>query len=463
MNFLVFLLLAGQSMADQPASIPAASAPTAVLLRDVQVIDTAGKRKPEKRSVLIEGERIARIARRIQPPPGARVVDAKGKYLIPGLCDMHVHGTAIPGFAELYTVNGVTCVRDMFGPMPQIQWLRSRIVEGKAAGPRILAAGRIVDGPKPFWPGSFSVSTPEEGRQAVAAAQKEGADFIKVYSGLPRDAYFAIAEEAKARGMVFAGHPPRSVSAAEASDAGQKSIEHLEQVLATCSTREAEFLEKGIPTPADLLGSQDPSKCAALIAKFAKNQTWHCPTLTVIRNLGRLNDPAIRSDPRLAYIPRLARDVWAPEGGLPYMKDWNEERSLQLRLTLGRMMEVVGQMQKAGVPLLAGTDVMNPFVMPGFSLHDELQLLVESGLTPLEALQAATRNPALFRGDSAEYGTVEEGKVADLVLLDANPLRDIRNTTRIQAMFLRGRLYDRAQLDAMLERLRDKEFGAAKP
>jgi imidazolonepropionase-like amidohydrolase len=421
-----------------------------ILIQNVTVIDATGA-KPAVRSVLIDGDRIARIEKKIKPPAEARVVDGQGKFLIPGLCDMHVHGSSFEKFPQLFVANGVTCVRDMYTPMPSIRAVREQIAAGAIIGPRILAAGRLIDGPKPLWPGSLSVSTPEEARAAVATALSEGSEFIKVYSGLSPESYRAIAEEAKSRGVVFAGHPPRRVSAAEASDLGQKSIEHLEQVLVGCSSREQEFLETGaVSGPEALLESYDEKKCTALIEKFRVNQTWHCPTLTVIRNLSMIGDPALTEDPRLAYMPAFVRATWSPQGGLPYLKTWGPKQSEQMKVTLAKFKEIVGRMNKAGVPLLAGTDVMNPFVMPGFSLHDELALLVESRLSPMQALQAATRNAAQYRGDLADYGTIEKGKVADLVLLNANPLADIRGTTRIAAVIVGGKLLDREKLDQLL-------------
>jgi imidazolonepropionase-like amidohydrolase len=198
-----------------------------------------------------------------------------------------------------------------------------------------------------------------------------------------------------------------------------------------------------------VLATYDEAKAAALFARLAKDRTWQCPTLTVIRNLASLDDPAFTSDARLKYTPRQIREAWNPANDARTATKSKADYELDRR-TLRKYMEIVAAMKKAGVEFLAGTDALNPFAFPGFSLHDELDLLVQSGLTPAEALRAATINPARFLRDDAANGSVAPGKNADLVLLDANPLDSVRNTQRIAAVVVRGRYLDRAELDRML-------------
>ena len=260
-------------------------------------------------------------------PKGARVVEGKGKYLIPGLWDMHVH-TADPSFLPLYLANGVTGVRDMHALDPdRIFGLRKQVQEGKQPGPRIVAAGPLVDGPKPFVPGSLVAANAAEGREAVRKLKKMGADFVKVYTKLPREAYLSIADEAKKQGLPFAGHVPESVSAAEASDLGQKSIEHLTGVELACSDREDELRREAVATLAkadnqaamELLGrigaraadSFSDKKARALYARFVRNGTWHVPTLTVLHSLVSLDDPKFTADPRVKYMPPSLRSYWS--------------------------------------------------------------------------------------------------------------------------------------------------------
>src|SRR5215212_6277368 len=218
-----------------------ASGQRSLVFTHVTVIDATGAAAKPDMSVVISGGRILELGRtgRVRLPKDALVVNASGKFLIPGLWDMHVHEWNKEIFFPLFIANGVTGVRDMFSPLPPIKQWRAEIAAGKTVGPHIVAAGIIVDGPYPFCaPCTIAVTNADEGRKAVLKVKEMGADFIKVYSMLPRDAYFAIADEAKRQGMVFAGHVPEFVSAAEASDAGQKSIEHLSGVLVACSAKE---------------------------------------------------------------------------------------------------------------------------------------------------------------------------------------------------------------------------------
>jgi imidazolonepropionase-like amidohydrolase len=441
-------------------------AQSAVAVTDVTVIDATGAKPKLDQTVVVADGRIVAVGRtrRVKLPEGAQTVDGTGKFLIPGLWDMHVHGTGAPHFSELYIASGVTGVRDMFGPMADIQAERKAIQNGQA-GPHIVAAGRIVDGPKPVWPGSIAVKDADEGRKAVNTVKQEGSDFVKVYSLLPRDAYFAIAAEAKRQGMVFAGHVPETISAVEASDAGQKSIEHLTGVLKGCSTREDELLHPDSSIPltqsmtaslATALDSYDEKRAQALFARLKRNHTWQCPTLTVLDHIAHVNDGSLVNDPRLKYMPAGFRSFWNPTNDFRF-KNADAKFYAAVQRANRQDEEIVGKMRRAGVEFLAGTDVCNPYCFPGFSLHEELARLVHAGLTPMEALQAATINPARYLGKDREMGSIRPGKLADLVLLDADPLEDIHNTARIRAVFANGRMYDRSALDKFLH---DAEAGA---
>jgi imidazolonepropionase-like amidohydrolase len=427
----------------------------------VTVIDATGAPARPDMTVVVTGERITAVGKsgEVRVPEGARVVDGKGKYLIPGLWDMHVH-TVGPSYLPLYLANGVTGVRDMHAFDPDaIFGLRKQVQEGKEPGPRLVAAGPLVDGPKPFVPGSLVAANAAEGREAVRKLKKMGADFVKVYTKLPREAYLSIADEAKKQGLPFAGHVPESVSAAEASDLCQKSIEHLTGVELACSEREDELRREAVAVLAkadnqaawELLArigaraadSFSDKKASALYARFVRNGTWQVPTLTVLRSLISLDDPKFTADPRVKYMPPSLHSYWSLK--------LSPETAAGLKRAYKRATGLVRGMHQAGVPFLAGTDTSNPYVFPGFSLHDELALLVsEGGFTPLEAIQAATRDPARFLGREKDLGTVEPGKLADLVLLDADPLADIHNTTRIAAVVANGRLLPRRELGRLL-------------
>lgn len=444
----------------------------ALVITQVTVIDATGAPAQPDMTVVINGNRIAEVGKseKVRVPGHARIVDARGKFLIPGLWDMHVHWYE-KDYLPLFIANGVTGVRIMWGMPMHHQW-RKEIEARQLLGPHMLIASPIMDGPKPVWQGSITVANASEARAAVIKAKQDGADFIKVYSLLPRDAYFAIADESKKQGIPFEGHVPISVSVEEASNAGQKTIEHLTGVLSACSTREADLLKASQETLAAIIAgpqspvsavhgaasreseelalkTYSPPQAEALFAELKRNETWQCPTLTVLRSFAYLDDPSFTSDPRLKYMPPDVRASWDPKTDFRLKtrtaEDWKRSKDL-----FSKDAEIVGLMQRAGVRILAGTDTLNPYCFPGFSLHDELGLLVKAGLSPMEALQTATLNPAKFMSKDNDFGTVETGKIADLVLLDANPLNDIANTKRIDAVVLGGRFFPRASLDGML-------------
>lgn len=440
----------------------------------VTVIDTRGGAPQSDATVVISGNRIVAIGEsgKLKIPHVARTVDGTGKFLIPGLWDMHVHWYK-QDYLPLFIANGVTGIRVMWGMPLNHQW-RKEIAAGQLLGPHMLIASSIVDGPKPFWPGSIAVANTSEGRQAVLESKQGGADFIKVYSLLPRDAYFAIADEAKKQGIPFEGHVPIAVSVEEASNAGQKTVEHLTGVLDACSSHEAELLKASQDTLSKIIDGQKPplasftgpnyrklqelvlasysqSKAKALFAELKHNHTWQSPTLTVLRSMGFMDQASFTNDPRLKYMPPDVKSSWDPKAGF-YQQKTAEDWALSKKI-YRKDLEVVGAMQRAGVEILAGTDTLNPYCFPGFSLHDELGLLVQSGLTPMQALQAATLSPARFMGREKDLGTIEPGKLADMVLLDANPLADISNTKRIDAVILGGKVFDRTSLDAMLTKI----------
>ena len=438
-------------------------APVFVLTHLTVVDVVAGAIRPDQ-TIVLTGDRITAIgaSEQITPPQGATVIDEAGKYVIPGLWDMHVH-LRDKVYLSLFTANGVTGIRQMSGDSVMLGW-RREIERGSLVGPRLIVSSPIIDGPVTRWGGqAYAVTNGSEGRSAVRKAKEWGADFVGVSSLLPRDAYLAVAGEAKAQGISCAGDVPWSLSAAEASDAGQKSIESLTGVVLGCSAAENN-IRKQIPSTsvstsevavdAVALKTYDRIKAAVLFRRFVKNGTWHCPTLTALRSKAYAKDRDFRADPRVRFMPRATRDGWQ-EQVAALASALGVENVAAARQCFPRYLEVVAAMQRAGVPILAGTDTGAPYCFAGFSLHDELALLVDAGLSPAEALRTATLNPARFLGLAESLGTIDPGKIANLVLLDANPLADIKNTTKIAAVILNGRMFDRNELDRMLRRLKD--------
>jgi hypothetical protein len=370
---------------------------------------------------------------------------------------MHVHlvfGDWFPGAQDitlpLLIANGVTGVRDMGSELQTVQDWRNEIEAGRLLGPRIFTSGPMLDGPKPRFPSSIAITTPEDGRRAVDQWKQRGADFIKLQSLIPREAVFAIAEEAKKQEMSFEGHVPDSVRASEMSEAGMKSFEHLIGIFEGSSPSEDDFL-KGGKTEGRFLASYDSGRAAALASMLAKNQTWQCPTLVWERggNLMDLTDFA--KDGRAKYVPASWKNKTWKRFTDEIIKGYGTDDIAVRKKFIEKELEVVELLHKTGVPFLAGTDTPpGVYVFPGFSLHEELQRFVAAGFTPLEALQTATLNATRFLGMDEQLGTIKKGKLADLVLLNANPLEDIRNTQKIAAVIVNGHYYSGKDLEKML-------------
>jgi imidazolonepropionase-like amidohydrolase len=482
-NFLgrMTLLLSVALLSCSRSSTP----PPSLAITHVTLIDATGAAPQPDMTVFLADEQIAAIgpSNSVFIPRKTRTFDATGKFLIPGLVDMHAHltGASEPtGSREfilpLLLANGITTVRDMGGDLESLLKLRHEIERGQLPAPRIFFAGPYLDGNPPFFQPSLVVTNSAEAADDVHSLISRRADFIKVQSNLSRDAYFAIAKVCRGEHVTFVGHVPDRVTAGEASDAGQKSIEHLTGVLRACSNEEPLLIRKQFAAAPkkgtkvqsrdrelswqrELLESYSNEQAAALIAKFIQNRTWQVPTLILLRNDAfptPETDPS--RDPRRKYIPLQVLANW--QKGAKDRDKGATPLEFSLRSSLMQAsLHLVGKMNTAGVPVMAGTDTTAPFIFPGSSLHEELALLVQAGLTPMQALQAATKLPAEFLGKLQTQGTVEQGKIADLLLLDCNPLDDIHNTQKIRAVILRGKLLDRNTLDELL--IKEENFAKA--
>jgi hypothetical protein len=398
---------------------------------------------------------------------GVQIVNANGKYMVPGLWDMHVHSAFVsPAWDErviypLYIANGITGVRDMGGDPDVLENRRKRIESGELLGPRMVLAGPFLAGSKSDRQ-TIAVNTPEGARQAVDTVKKQGLDFVKILSNVPRDSYFAIADESSKQNIPFVGHVPYAVSVREASTAGQKSIEHLTGMLMACSRREHDLRAQELAALAErdvaayeelgpqILSTYDQAKADGLFLQLAKSSTWQVPTLVWTQANSRIDDPDLESDSRLKYVPASVRAQWDPD---KLRQNTSPKELALLKAEAARDLELVKAMHDAHVPFMAGSDGPDPYVFPGFSLHDELEWLVKSGFTPFQALQSATVNPSLFLGRLDPHGLVEPKHGADLVLMDANPLEDIRNTRKIFGVVANGKYYSRKDLDIMLQQV----------
>jgi imidazolonepropionase-like amidohydrolase len=439
----------------------------------VSVVDVRSGAVQAGQTVVITGNRItdAGPSASVRVPAGAQVVAATGKYLIPGLWDMHVHVVA-PSLADwafpLFIANGITGVRDLALSVDGLLRYRRATAAGTVLGPRILGGGVLVDGTPHVYPGITHVTTtPAAARQIVDSLATRGVDFIKAYEMLQPEVFRAVAEQARARRLPLAGHLPLTVSAEEGVRAGMRSFEHLRNIDFACSSK-ADSLRAvatamlaagqdrpGMPLRSSIhsalrpraLETYDEARCLALLALFAKEGTWQTANLVLgLQGVFR-HDTTARIQQWLRYLPDSLERSWRRAGGAGRGANDFQVRRAEWTLRLVRAM------RDRGVGLLAGTDFPNPVMVPGVSLHEELALFVRAGLTPAEALRTATLNPALFFGMADSLGTIERGKLAELVLLDANPLEDIRHTTRISAVVRGGRYLDRAALDGMLSAL----------
>ncbi len=401
----------------------------AIAITNVTLVDVVSGALQTATTVVTKAGEIADVGRAISVPRGAVRVDGTGKSLIPGLWDMHSHNQASGAESlELYLANGVVGTRDMGSDLEFILPLRDRIRRGELRGPEIVAAGPMLDNAPADWPFRRRVTNAQEAREAVRDLKKRGVDFIKVHNNTPRDVFFAIADEAPKLGLPFAGHVPLAVTIDEGAASGIKSIEHLSEsrVFREC---------------ADKVQPYDAERCRPLFDKLAANNVWQTPTLGFFRVLpdvfsGKPMPHAEYASDSLLELTR--RNIEASK--------LDEQALSFLRSMSKTSLTVIRDMLRRGNAFLAGCDGG----VPGFCLHDEMQALTEAGLSPLQAIQTATLNPAKLLGREKIQGTAEAGKRADLVLVEADPLTDIRNTRRIAAVIVRGRVLSKADIDRMI-------------
>lgn len=414
------------------ATVTLSAQPQVLALTAVNVVDVVAGRIVPDTTVVVTGDTITSVTQHGIPPGGARVIDGRDKFLIPGLWDMHAH---IEGneraWLPLYVANGVTGIRDMGADLDFILEIREATASGRTLGPRIIAAGPILDDAPGDWPFRMRVRNADEARATVQLLKRRGVDLIKVHNYTPREAFFAIVEEARRQNLRVAGHVPLKVTIQEGVDAGMVSIEHLSEdgrVWKACSG-----------------GAQyRPDACRPFFEMLARRGVWQTPTLIALAELPVIGTPASAiSRDQLAYANKAFLEMHAGNQRL-FVK---QPEVLGIVKNLAEVGKVVTRdMAAAGVGILAGCDAM----IAGFCVHDELALMVSSGMTPLAALQAATVNPARSLAREMTLGSVAAGRSADLVLLDANPLEDIANVRRIRAVVAAGRFLDRSALDQLL-------------
>lgn len=449
--------------------ILAAATGTPFVVAHVTLIDATGRPPQPDQSVVIDNGRIVAVgpAATVKVPKNARRIDATGKVLIPGLWDMHVHLAGVnadPAWSKqvllpLLLANGIVGVRDMGGDLDALLAWKRDVESDLLVGPHILASGPWLAFGGRKTSEQFPVKDADEARAAVRDLKHRGADFIKIISLPSKEAFFAVADESKKQTISFVGHLPFQVGAIDASNAGMHSIEHLLYSAFSLSfsseeddlrQRLIEAEQKGDSVAWEKIAHEsdatyDPEKAAALLQTLKKNGTWVTPTLNSVNTASHPEEWSI-NDPLLAFVPPALAKQWRDS----FHDDQMKERAAWLARQASNDWKLTSELHHAGVSLLVGSDSLDPFVFPGESLHKELIEMVRAGLTASEALQAATRGAAQFLGRERDSGTVESGKIADLVLLEASPLESIANTQRIAAVVRAGKYLDRADLDKML-------------
>ena len=425
------------------------ASPSSLAITHVSVADGTGGPLQRDMTVLISGTRITALgpSATTPVPVDARVIDGSGRYLIPGLWDMHVHLTVAGRMSvPLFAVNGVTGVRDMGGDLATIDGYRAEIARGTLLGPRIYRAGPFLDGPKKTALYRVTLRSADNARHAVDSLKTSGVDFIKIHNRVPREAYFAILAEARTQNLRVVGHLPRGISPGEAALAGQASIEHTESLLEGIHFADSTSQRH---TSREDFAQLSGGAADSLFALFKRTGTALDPTLIEYSVFAHIGDTLVTKDARLKYVSPELRDYW----NRFFPPDTTETIAATAgrREYLRRFMGVVYAMHNAGVSILTGTDVGAPYIYPGFSLHDELALLVEAGMPPADVLKAATSGAANLVGVSDSVGTVQVGMLADLIIIDGNPLVDIRSTQLIQTVIVNGRVLDTAERRGILE------------
>jgi imidazolonepropionase-like amidohydrolase len=458
--------------------------PSTLTIANVTIIDGTGA-PARVGTVIVRAGEIAEI-RPGASTTGAEVIDGTGRFLIPGLWDMHVHLATRPEpmLAEemmlpLLLAHGVVGVRDMGGPLERVLELRSRISSGALTGPRILTPGPFIDGAGDADPMFRRAPDAAAARAAVRDLAARGVDFVKAQAALTPEAHRAVVQAARDAGVPLAGHVPLSMSAEEVIASGQRTIEHISPALVgdglllfACSSKAPALLaelraiesSRGSMPAADLarreaalrqqaVETYNPARARALGASMRGRDVWIVPTLIWSASLRPLNRADNGSVLPMDYVPAALRTRFLERRRL-FAERQTDDALAAAQALASAAVRAVGDLRTGGARVLAGTDSFDAFVLPGVSLHQELQLLVDAGFSPYQALQAATREAAAARGATDREGTIAVGKRADLVLLDADPTANIANLGRIRTVIAGGRLFDRAALDQLLASVR---------
>jgi imidazolonepropionase-like amidohydrolase len=465
---IAVLLLSACNSAATPTPAPptairttAAPAPTATdsasmyAITDVAIVDVENGIAVPGQTVIVVGDRIDKIGvqGKLGIPEGAQIISGQGLYLMPGLVDAHVHYLDAPAFGRLMLANGVLLVRDMGMPTEYILPLRDELNRGRVLGPEMVSTGTILDGYPALIPSiSLSIKTPEEGQAAVRQQAEAGVDMIKVYSRLDKDVFLAIVEEAQKQGLKVVGHIPDSVYIEDAAAAGLRSSEHFfgfEKIIAKLLGEPLNLYYTGMGADADYLqrlGEVNQEELQGVYQRILASGMTVCPTVITFKTATNMKAIQAGSFPRSEFISRSVLDIWKSQ--------WSQQNDLPDYIWQN-WAQMVSELNTAGVPLMVGTDLLVPGVIPGFSVHEEMAVWQDAGISPADVLRSATIVPTQFMGLGERLGSISEGKAASMVLVRANPLKDIRNAQQIEGVFLRGKYFSRTDTDRLLDEAKD--------
>ncbi|HEX8333713.1 MAG TPA: amidohydrolase family protein [Segetibacter sp.] len=371
------------------------------------------------------------------------VIDGKGKFLMPSFVDMHVHLERFTDKKDLmlFLINGVTMVRNMDGRPEILEWKRN-VKNQSLIGPEIRTGGPILEGKRPFWQDTEKVTSKEEAEKAVEEHKKLGYDFIKVYFTLSKDVYYAILKHAKGLGIDVVGHIPNSINIEEAMIGGQKSIEHLDGYEDWIEAKSSPSYNKYSWLKPYFAMQVDASQIKTAVDLGRKYDTWNCPTLIVKNKLAAIDTLKMwHREAQNRLVPGYMLDGWKPELFTKIIDSISGEEWQRIYRGKKVKSDLVYNIFKANGKILLGTDTPNPFVIPGYAVHEELQNLVDAGLSNYEALLCATSKPAEFFKETASWGTIEKGKQANIILLNANPLKKISHSKLLYGVLIKGKFY----------------------
>jgi len=457
-NFTLLSLLALTGLSACSALVPlpgnAASA-NIYAITNVTIVDVEKGTLIPGQTVLVVNDRIDKISpqAKVKIPQDATIIDGQGLYLMPGLVDAHVHYFDAPVFGRVMIANGVLLVRDMGMPNEYILPLRDELNQGKTLGPEMVATGSMLDGDPPMIPTiALGLKTPKEAQTAVRQQAEAGADMIKVYSALDRDVFLAIMDEAEKQGIKVVGHVPDTVYLEDAVTAGQSSIEHwfgFQKVIANLLGEPVDLNHGWMSSGADYLiriGEVDPQALHDFYQRLEKSGVTIVPTVVTFRNLPNVDKLELQNLPHGEYISTDLFSMWKAQwAGQTEMPDAMWQSWAQM----------VRQMNETGIPMMTGTDLMCPGLVPGYSVHEEMMIWQEAGIPPADILRSATLVPIQVMGLEDRLGSIRAGKSASMVLVRANPLEDVRNAQQIESVFLRGQYFSREDLDQMLDEAKE--------